>query len=262
MFLYEPPPSQGDLHFRLFGFPIRIHPWFWISTFLFGLNGGGETAPAELLTWVAVVFVSILVHELGHAVLQRHFGGHPWITLHAAGGLASCSDCDRRPLPQILISLAGPFAGFLLAAITMLAINLSGHRGGVSFGSHQILWDPAADGEPLGLPIAGMRFYWAALATDGANRLVQMLLFVNVLWGLVNLLPIYPLDGGRVSRELFMLGNPRRGIVASLWLSAIAAAGMAAFGWLQWHSFYTAIFFGYLAYGSYATIRAYQASRA
>ena len=92
-----------------------------------GLGGPRARRRLEFLIWVAVVFVSILVHELGHAFTQRHFGGHPWITLHALGGLASCDDCDRRPSSQILISLAGPAAGFLLAAVIVMILAATGH---------------------------------------------------------------------------------------------------------------------------------------
>ncbi|HEX5472325.1 MAG TPA: hypothetical protein VFW73_10580, partial [Lacipirellulaceae bacterium] len=74
MLIGEPPPTQVDLHFRLLGFPVRVHPFFWITTLLLGM-GGGPADPVQTLVWVAVVFVSILFHELGHATLQRTFGG-------------------------------------------------------------------------------------------------------------------------------------------------------------------------------------------
>ena len=65
MLFAEPPPSQGDLRFRFFGFPARIHPFFWLVTVLLGARG--DVSAVDLLVWVVVVFVSILVHELGHA---------------------------------------------------------------------------------------------------------------------------------------------------------------------------------------------------
>ena len=86
MFLVDPPPSPGDLHFRLFGFPIRITPWFWIGAVLLGI--GGDSAPEAVLTWVVVVLISILVHELGHAFAIRYFGESARITLYHLGGLA------------------------------------------------------------------------------------------------------------------------------------------------------------------------------
>ena len=93
----EPAPTQADLHFRAFGVPVRVHPWFWVIALLLGLGGGERADPMETVIWVAVVFVSILVHELGHAFPQRFYGGHPRITLYSFGGLASCDDCDRSP---------------------------------------------------------------------------------------------------------------------------------------------------------------------
>src|SRR5204863_121738 len=138
MLLVEPPPSQGDLHFRVFGISVRVSPWFWIISLLWGVNASkdpkGNSDPLNTLIVVAVVFVSILVHELGHAFVQRRFGGRPRITLYALGGLASCDDCDRSPRSQILISLAGPAAGFAFAAILLASIRLSGRQ--VIFGNY------------------------------------------------------------------------------------------------------------------------------
>ncbi|GAF97863.1 unnamed protein product, partial [marine sediment metagenome] len=69
MFLAEPPPTQADLNFRLFGFNVRVSPWFWLLAVILGAGGiGGGTPPREILIWVAVVFVSILVHEFGHTL--------------------------------------------------------------------------------------------------------------------------------------------------------------------------------------------------
>ena len=94
MLLGEPPPSQGDIHFRLFGMPVRIHPFFWVTTLILGM-GAGSTPPAVVLSWIVAVLLSILVHELGHAAVQRHYGGHPKIVLYGLGGLSICDDCDR-----------------------------------------------------------------------------------------------------------------------------------------------------------------------
>lgn len=254
MILAEPPRSQYDLNFRLFGIPIRIHPYFWLVTVLLA-SGGGGMRPAELLTWVVIVVVSILVHELGHAFMQRHFGGRLWITLYGLGGLASCDDCDRRPSSQILISLAGPAAGFLLALAVAGALRLTGHVVGMNVGNTESI---PAGVNSMSLPLATV--YWSPLASRDANYIVAQLFWINILWGLVNLLPIYPLDGGRVARELFSLHNARRGIVLSLQLSIVAAALMALYGALRMHSPWTALFFGYLAYSSYAMLASYRAA--
>ena len=82
--------------------------------------------------------------------------------------------------------------------------------------------------------------------------------FVSVVWGMVNLLPIYPLDGGKIAREVLTLLHPREGIRASLCLSIVAAVTMAVIGFTRWHhDLFILAMFGYLAYASYMTLQAY-----
>jgi stage IV sporulation protein FB len=237
MILGEPPPSQGDLHFRLFGFPVRVHPFFWIATVLLGLGGSEKADPLDTLIWVVVVFVSILVHELGHAIVQRYFGGRPWITLYGFGGLASCSDCDRRPRSQILISLAGPFAGLFFAGF-VVAILYAMQR----ITAVQLDWIPVD---------------WKLFAARWQNVAIFYLLYVNIVWSLVNQLPIYPLDGGQISRQLFTLWNQRTGVLQSLQLSVGTAVLVAAYGFLR-QDFYIGLMFGFLAYGNIQAIQFYR----
>ena len=235
MLLGEPPPTQADLHFRLFGFPVRVHPFFWLVTLVLGMSGG-PADPLVTLIWIAVVFVSILVHELGHAVVQRCYGGHPWITLYGFGGLASCDDCDRSPRAQILISLAGPFAGFFQAGF-VVSILIAMQR----IRRFELDWVPVI---------------WVPFGSQ-LDLALLFLLFVNIAWGLVNLLPIYPLDGGRIAREVFTLVNPRAGIVQSLQLSAGAAILVAVYAFTR-QLYFMCILFGFLAYGSFQTLQMYR----
>ncbi len=93
MILAEPPPGQGDIHFRIFGIPVRVHPFFWLIAVLLVIRG--DPKPAQVLIWVAAMFVSILIHELGHAWLQRRYGGRPRIVLYGMGGLAISEYDDR-----------------------------------------------------------------------------------------------------------------------------------------------------------------------
>ncbi|MGD0882088.1 MAG: hypothetical protein ABSB09_11025, partial [Acidimicrobiales bacterium] len=72
------------------------------------------------------------------------------------------------------------------------------------------------------------------------------------------LLPIYPLDGGQIAREVLVQSHPREGIRASLCLSIAAAVAMAVIGLTQWHrDLFVVAMFGYLAYSSYMTLQAY-----
>lgn len=259
--LAEPPPTQADLHFRIAGFPVRVHPLFWVIALLIGLNSFDGEGLGALLA-VGVVFVSILIHELGHAVLQRYFGGWPRIVLHGFGGLAICDDCDRSPRSQILISLAGPVAGFLLAVIVMLCMLLmSGFMTFEPFWSDS-RWaanlDPGLVDKLVGLPLVVGTLWFERFDSSGVNDVVFMLLWVNIFWGLMNLLPVYPLDGGRVAREVMTLGpDPRRGIIWSLQLSIGVAIVAGVAGLLALGSFFLPILFGFLAYNNYQMLQAY-----
>ncbi|HYH69138.1 MAG TPA: site-2 protease family protein, partial [Urbifossiella sp.] len=116
MLFAEPERTAYDLNFRLFRFPVRVHPWFWLVTLIFGSNRFHPDHPGFILAWIAVVFVSILVHELGHALAFRAFGVGSHVVLHSFGGLAVPWDNLRGRGQRIVVALAGPAAGFLLAA--------------------------------------------------------------------------------------------------------------------------------------------------
>ena len=132
MLLQEPGRTQGDLNFSLLGIPVRINPWFWVTGILLGVNASDRDV-SKLLIWVVALFISILWHELGHASVILAFGFRPWITLYGMGGLASYDPSRHRRLggvtanEQMMISFAGPGAGFLLAA--MLVGALKGAKG-------------------------------------------------------------------------------------------------------------------------------------
>ena len=88
------PQTQYDLHFQVLGIPVRIHPAFFVLCVIMGFSEGWArelqvNVLVPILLWTGVVFVSILVHELGHALMARNFGWPPNITLYHFGGLAS-----------------------------------------------------------------------------------------------------------------------------------------------------------------------------
>lgn len=250
LILAEPPPSPADLHFRIFDIPVRIHPFFWLIALLLTYSGGSH-APADVLLWVVALLVSILIHEFGHALVQRYYGGHPSIVLHGMGGLAICEDCDRSTRAQLLILFAGPGAGFLFALLLFVVIKAIGQSIGVLF---------FEAGSPPGtyyMNVLGSTLYWEPFESRPLNYLIFDLFAINILWGLVNLLPIYPLDGGQISRELLLVGRPVDGMILSLRLSIVCAVAMALVG-LSWGSLFVCLLFGYLAYTNYRTLEAYR----
>ncbi|HEV7224424.1 MAG TPA: site-2 protease family protein [Pirellulales bacterium] len=254
MFSVEPPHTQYDLHFAVAGVPVRVHPLFWLISLLLGVGAWNEpNPPKEILLWVAAVFVSIVVHELGHALAFRFYRQRARIVLYSFGGLAIADSQEpfggygdyassyreeRGPGAKIMISFAGPLAGFLFAALVLLAIWLSGHQKPVVFGGPMLLAIPF---EPY--------------ESENLNVVLRNLLFVNVFWGLVNLLPIFPLDGGQISRELLTHYHPRDGLRQSLLLSIFAAIVVALWALVKLEDKLMAIFFAYLAYVSYQVLQ-------
>lgn len=233
--LAEPQSTPYDLTFRAFGFPVRVHPLFWLTTALLGRSALDEPNGAVVLVlWIGAVFVSILVHELGHTFAYRAFGGHGRIWLYWFGGLAISETGPRSPGKRIVVSLAGPAAGFGLAAVV--------------YGSN------AATS-------------WATGSHFAAEFYFQMM-SINIIWGIVNLFPVYPLDGGQACREVCVLLRVRRSQTVSLQISMVTAGVLAAYslmcvanqpaevlsalpGWFPRGSLYTAIMFGVLGYFSY-----------
>lgn len=260
MFLAEPAPSPGELHFRLFGVPVRVHPWFWVIALLLGMS---TKDPKLLIIWVVCAFVSILIHELGHVAAFRRFGQRARVVMYAFGGLAIAdqdahSDWGRTWRPpgyddrnadgwrHVMISFAGPLAGFIFAALIAAALYATDRNCPFVIGNF-VWW------------IGGSK----TIANERLLDATYFLLQVNIYWGLMNLLPVYPLDGGQIARELLSMADSRRGVRRSLVLS-IATGAVVAVGALIWRGgedLFLAVMFGMLAYSSYRTLKAYDASR-
>ena len=202
----------------------------------------------HLLIWVVVVFISIIVHELGHALVMRVYRQESRIVLYLAGGLTipesvrwgnGWADVSLGWKQEILISLAGPFAGFLLAGLVMLGVVATG-------GTITMTAMFGVVPMPIGLLPVGGRV---------VNLIVMTFLWVNVFWGLINLMPVYPLDGGNVIRQLFIKFDPWDGIRKSLWISVIAGVIVAGAGILLVNSMYIAFLFLILAIEGYQTLQ-------
>jgi len=246
VFSGEPGPTQFDWNFRLAGFPVRVHPLFWLMAFLIGAGGGERLA---LVIWMAAVFVSILVHELGHAFTMRYFGQDARVVLYMMGGLAipesspwraSSGRRVRGPLSQILISAAGPGAGFLLAGLVTAIVFAVGGLVRLHL-AHGFVPIPV-----VALPEAANEQWYAV---------VESLLWVNIFWGLMNLVPVYPLDGGQIAREVLVAKDPWEGVVKSLWLSVVVGGAVALLGFVVLHDRFLGILFGLLAFSNFLAIQ-------
>lgn len=241
----EPPPTRYDLYFRLAGIPVRVHPLFWLITLLIGASAGGIWG---VLIWVAAVFVSILVHELGHALAMRFYGWPARIILFFGGGLTvpeatlwsyRGGSISLSATEEIVVSLAGPGAGFVFAALLIvLALGIGGKLTlALLFGL---------------LPFPSLFFPYGGGWLDS---IFATFLWVNVFWGLINLAPVFPLDGGQVARRLWLKANPWDGVRKSLQLSMVAGVIIALLGLVLMQSIFVALMFGLLALQSYLVLQ-------
>jgi membrane-associated protease RseP (regulator of RpoE activity) len=85
---------------------------------------------------------------------------------------------------------------------------------------------------------------------------VTALLWVNIFWGIINLMPVYPLDGGSVTRNVLLQADPVDGVRKSLWISVIVGALIALMAFFFLRSVFMAILFGFLAFQSYQSLQA------
>lgn len=161
-------------------------------------------APLLLLIWIAALWLSILVHELGHAIAMRFYGIRSRIVLYHFGGLAISDsfgawDGARRgrvdSREQIVISLAGPVAQLTLALVVWLV--------GLQLGVPMELsgWIDWIIGSKLDQPEFPKSIVVYAL--------FEAILYPSTAWAILNLAPILPLDGGQVMRSGLMLSRVR-----------------------------------------------------
>lgn len=250
------PRTRFDVNFRLGDIPVRIHPFFWLVTAILGWDNDRQDDRLKyLLLWVAVVFLSILIHELGHILMGRFFGSRGHIVLTGLGGLAVGSSDVPRRWQRIAVLLAGPGAGFLLA--------------GLVIGGSWLAY-PEVTIELLCLVF----HVYLPPAPDAAtpHRFVEFtilsLMWVNIIWGLVNLLPIWPLDGGQVSQQICERYRGRDGMRIAIIISLGTAIGFALLALIEMirkqplipyvslgGTLFSVLFFALLAVGSWQLLR-------
>jgi Zn-dependent protease len=182
------------LRFRIGSIPVLVHPAHLLFALALGLSAASDSErlpPAAVVAvWIVLVFVSVLFHELGHAVAFRAFGYRSTIQLVMFGGVTT-PETDR-PLSwgkDVVTTLAGPIFGIALGALCFWLA-------------------PRVDGE-----LARYSLVWGGRT--------------NAVWAVFNLLPVLPMDGGRVSRALLGRIFGRSGVVAAHGLGVLVCAALA-----------------------------------
>jgi stage IV sporulation protein FB len=206
------------IQFSLFNIPIRVLPWFWLTLAFIGgiLGADSKEALFRLLLFVIAGFISVLVHELGHALTAKSFGKRVEIVLQAFGGYASYSGGAPLSRPKtFLVTAAGPAIQIALGFVVYLFAET----------------------------FPGM--------SPQAAGFLKSLYWISFAWAILNLLPVLPLDGGRLLQTI--LGPSR--IKLTLMISIAVAVGVGLYYFMQTGSFLLPIFLGMFAYESYKALK-------
>ena len=225
-----PAPTEFDVRFQLFGVPTRINPFFWVMAAFLGANL--RDGPTFVL-WIVAVLISILVHEFGHALTGKLFGEQPSVILHGFGGLCTSGGVAQTVRQRFLVLLMGPIAGFLFLTAVILSVAAFQRV------SPLTVWELEIDG------------------TAPFLRFLSFLFYINLIWGLINLLPVFPLDGGQIALLFISHWNRRNGVRWSFIVSLVTG-GLVAIFLAQREQYMSAIMFGYLGFQSYQTLQSLQ----
>jgi Zn-dependent protease len=142
-------------------------------------DGGGVSGMLLSVVMVMAFFVCVVLHELGHSLTAMRYGIRvPRILLLPIGGMAEMERIPKKSSQELLITVAGPAVNFAIVLGLLLVV-----------------------GAPAGLP-------FHPIIEDSARGLAHLLLYWNLLMGLFNLLPVFPMDGGRIFRALLALRLP------------------------------------------------------
>ena len=216
-------PFRSIPLFRVFGITLEVHPTFFLlplllAAYVFPDDGWRGVRD----TWWALflVYSCVILHEFGHALVARRLGVPvSFIMLLPIGGLALLGRIPRHPRAELLIVAAGPLVNFLIAAA---CLTLLGH------------WPPGLD--------------YADPSTLHWRDLLAFLFYANVLLGLFNLLPAFPMDGGRLLRATLAYHYD---YLRATWLAMMIGRVVAAFGILYAlyaHHYLLAVLFAFILF--------------
>jgi len=228
------------LSWKMWDISFAIHPSFWIWNAIFGFilyqpiagrNAGGDLLTKELLIliaiWVGCNFLTVIVHEMGHAFTGRVMGQPGEVTLSGLGGQAVGAYLELSPKQRLLVTFMGPGAGFLFAFF-LVAVDGS-------------VWNWCMNwfGTPFWM---SLKCNWYLIdfinpdlhkghIEDRINEfhiytIGMMLLFtINLINNIMNLLPIIPMDGGMLFKEVCVMIWPTAGLKIAFGFSFLLAAG-------------------------------------
>lgn len=218
--------------FRVRGIQLAVH-WSFFLLLAWVAEGGWKEGRWIGVSWsvgtLLAFFGCVVLHEFGHSFTAMHFGiGVRRILLMPIGGMAEFETIPREPSREFLITLAGPAVNFAIVGVLGVIVGI-----------------------PEGFPLHSE---FTANATGFAHLLMQ----ANLIMGCFNLLPAFPMDGGRIFRAILASRMPylRATRVAATVGKVVSAVGIAIALWNQW--WMAAVLFAFISFAGEAEYRAVQ----
>jgi len=190
---------------------------FFVLLGLFVVLNYDESRGIEYaLIWIPILFLSVLIHEMAHAAAIALLGfGYSHIVLGGMGGYtANENRRAARPWQGVVISVAGPASSFVLMFLSQWA--------------------------------------WSSTAIGQTDKMLAVFLplfaLANVWWGIFNLIPVPPLDGGHATRDFFrMFLSERTAFIIAVWIAIVAGGAVSIYGLIN-RQFFLTIYIGWFSY--------------
>jgi Zn-dependent protease len=217
--------------FRIRGIQLAVHSSFFLLLAYYAWLGWSDAGMAGAVWSVAMVlafFVCVVLHELGHSFTAQGFGVKVRrILLMPIGGMAEFEAIPRQPRSELLITLAGPAVNFIIAAVLAIFVRFPGGF---------LQWQPTAH-------------------SLGIGEFGRQLLIANLVMGCFNLVPVFPMDGGRILRALLAMHLTY--LSATFWAMSVGKvlALLAVVAALYYESYLVAVLFTFILFAGDAEYR-------
>ena len=234
--------------FRIAGIQLAVHSTFFLLLAYYAWDGwqsasrygeSGLVGALSSASSVLFLFIFVILHEFGHAFAARHYGiAVPQILLLPIGGMAQMSSIPRNPWQEFVITVAGPAVNFAVIGLTMIFAPF--HTGPILANLREFL---------------GLR---VAAGTETDLGWPQLIMLMNLLMGCFNLIPVFPMDGGRMLRAALASRLPyvKATFVAATIAKVLAVVGiLLALFWFKPARFQTAILFGFIYFAGQTEYR-------
>ncbi len=252
--MQEETSPRGSINLQLFRIPISIHPISWVMLAILGgglgISGAGDIS--RVLLFVVAGMLCLIVHELGHALVGRRLTGcQPSIDIAGLGGMTYTPRLPRTRAGYFMLVFAGPLASFLLGVSGGAVYGLQ--LGDIGLGIEAALVLPLPVDPSQEFIIRYVTALFGADIPDTLQMFYLQLFGVCLWWTIFNLLPIFPLDGGKLLGTL--LNSDRKacmvGLVFGGALCILCLAWVLTGGGSLWNVFIV----GYLTYINYSVLR-------